>query len=595
MGQSHAAWKPSGNLSCHHPGCHVRARLLPFFVFYRLIVPHSIQSAAFASSSRRQGIHPLWLALATSVWLATVGNIALWRTLFTLPEQASDAAGLLFAAAFAVLMVCLTMLVLVWFAWRGAIKPAAIVLLLMAGFGAHFMLLYRIVIDSEMIVNVFQTDMAETRDLLNLRLLVTVTVIAVLPALLIWRTPVSQSRSAMLRLGQNVLAGLAALVVFVGVLLASYQPMASLMRNHHKLRYMINPLNTVYALVDVGIVRHLVRPRQFVDIGQDATLGAAYQNQTNKPPLLLLVVGETARAGNFSLNGYARNTNPLLATDGVISFRNVWSCGTSTATALPCMFSHLGKEAYESRDNDYATLVDVLQHAGLAVLWVDNQPAGCKGICDRIPNVMTHRLQEPQFCADGECMDMVMLKDLEQRIAALPADRRAKGIVVVMHQMGSHGPAYSRRSDSETKAFVPECTTNVLQNCEHDQLINAYDNSIRYTDKFLHAGIAWLRQQENSHAPALIYLSDHGESLGEGNTYLHGLPYKIAPDVQKHVPLILWQSAAWQQRTGASNACLQGRINDRLTQDNLFHSVIGAMQVQTSLYVPDLDWNKGCQ
>jgi lipid A ethanolaminephosphotransferase len=108
----------------------------------------------------------------------------------------------------------------------------------------------------------------------------------------------------------------------------------------------------------------------------------------SKPPLLLLVLGETARSGNFSLNGYGRPTNPLLAKEDVASQRNAWSCGTSTAASLPCMFSNFGREAYDSRPANYEGLLDVLQRAGLAVLWIDNQ-SGCKGACDRMPNVNT--------------------------------------------------------------------------------------------------------------------------------------------------------------------------------------------------------------
>lgn len=547
-------------------------------------------SPAFFRTSRS----PLWFAMISSLWMATVGNMVLWHNLFSLPEQAANAEGILFAVGFAVLIACLNMLVMIPLAWRPLIKPVSVLLLLTAGFGAYFMMQYNIVIDGDMINNVLQTDVRETRDLLNWRMLVVVGIVALLPTAFFWRIPVARAASVLGHLGRLAVAWVAALVIFAMTLLACYQPMASLMRNHHQIRYTINPLTTVYSLVEVTVVHRLIKPRPFQDIGQDATLGPAYADPAQKPPLMVLVLGETGRAGNFSLNGYDRDTNPLLAKDGVLSFHNVWSCGTSTATAVPCMYSHLGKVAYEARDKDYATLMDVLQHAGLAVLWIDNQPAGCKGVCDRVPHVMTSGLKDPALCPRGECMDQIMLRDLDRRIAELPAERRAKGIVIAMHQMGSHGPAYSERSDASTKKFLPECTTNVLQDCPHDQLVNAYDNSIVYTDKFLHDAIGWLRTQSAAHATSLLYVADHGESLGENNLYLHGLPYSIAPDVQKHVPMILWQSPEWQKRTGTSNACLSRQLDERYSEDNYFHTVLGALQVRTGVYRPDWDITHQC-
>ena len=200
-----------------------------------------------------------------------------------------------------------------------------------------------------------------------------------------------------------------------------------------------------------------------------------------KPKILLLVVGETARAANFQLNGYARATNPLLLKRAdVISFSEVAACGTSTAASLPCMFAKEGRSDYQSGSYE-ENLLDVLQRAGLAVLWIDNQ-SGCKGVCDRVPHTSTTALKDPAYCAGGECMDAIMVSRLDAEIAKLPAARRAKGVVVVLHQMGSHGPAYFKRSPPAQKHFAPECRSNTLQDCPRQNLLNAYDNSIVYTD-----------------------------------------------------------------------------------------------------------------
>jgi lipid A ethanolaminephosphotransferase len=257
------------------------------------------------------------------------------------------------------------------------------------------------------------------------------------------------------------------------------------------------------------------------------------------------------------------------------------------------MFSPLGREGFLARDRETENLLDVLQRAGLAVLWIDNQAGGCKGVCDRVPNVNTSGLKDAVLCPAGECRDEILLKGLDERLAALPADKRAKGVVLVMHQMGSHGPAYFERTPPAYKRFVPECTSSHLPDCSRETLVNAYDNTIAYTDHVLGGLIAWLGRHEDN-ATALLYVADHGESLGENNLYLHGLPYALAPDLQKHVPWITWLSPGFQRASGVTTQCLASRADARVTHDNLFHSVLGLMQVGTSAYQRTLDAYAAC-
>ncbi|HEV7915047.1 MAG TPA: sulfatase-like hydrolase/transferase, partial [Albitalea sp.] len=299
---------------------------------------------------------------------------------------------------------------------------------------------------------------------------------------------------------------------------------------------------------------------------------------------------------HFSLNGYGRPTNAELARLPVLSFRDVTSCGTSTAASLPCMFSHLGRKGFEARRQDHENLLDLLQRAGLAVLWLDNQ-AGCKGLCERVPNAMAYepaggdRQLLAGLCEGPECLDEALLRGLERRVAALAPERRAKGVVLVLHQMGSHGPAYHRRSPPDRKPFQPECTTNVLQQCERAALVNAYDNSIAYTDHVLAETIGWLQGQAASYEPSLLYVSDHGESLGESNLYLHGLPYAVAPREQVHVPMLMWLGSPARWR----DACLQDQLDTPLSHDHLFHTVLGLVDVSATEYKPSLDALATCR
>ena len=544
----------------------------------------------------RTGWNPLTLAVLAGAWVAVLPNWPLWRALFALPETAS-ARGALFVAGFALMIAALSTALLAPFAWRATVKPVIGVLLVVAALGAHFMDAYGVVIDSTMMINVLQTDPREVRDLLSLRLLGSVLLLAGLPLLVLWRLPV-RGNGWRRQAAVDALGFATCVVALTLLVLALFAELSATMRNHRSMRYLINPANSIYALVDLALRAKAMPAGPPQTIGADARI--APRAAGAKPPLLMLVVGETARADHFALNGYARATNPALASQGVLSFRNVTACGTNTAASLPCMFSHLGKAGFEARDREHENLLDLVQRAGMAVLWVDNQ-AGCKGLCDRVPNAFARdaapgtAAPPAALCPDGECLDEALLVGLDERIAALPAEARARGVLVVLHQMGSHGPAYFKRSPAERKPFQPECTTGVLQQCDRQALLNAYDNSIAYTDHALAATLKWLAARRPEHAAALLYVSDHGESLGENNLYLHGLPFALAPREQTHVPMLLWLAAPAAAAGRAAQTCLAGRLDMPLTHDYLFHSVLGLLGVQASEYKPALDAFAPCR
>jgi len=377
---------------------------------------------------------------------------------------------------------------------------------------------------------------------------------------------------------------------------AGYQGLASLMRNHKAVRYMINPLNTVYAVGALAAERVPTSARAIEPVGEDARLGASYAAQA-RPPLLVLVIGETARAEDFGLNGYHRQTTPVLAQwqrdKDLVNFPDVTACGTNTEVSVPCIFSPLTREQGGNRKPVHENLLDVLQRAGLAVLWLDNQ-SGCKGVCARVPTVSTRQLTDERWCRDGECHDEIMLEGLDQRLAALDPQRRDRGVVLVMHQMGSHGPAYFKRAPADAKPFGPECVSQTLSDCRVEHVRNAYDNTIAYTDRFLGRTLAWLDAQSGQYDTGMIYLSDHGESLGENGLYLHGLPYAVAPEQQVKVPMVAWLSAGLQQRARVEPRCLQARASNPVSHDHLFHSVLGLMDVQTRVHERQFDMFSVC-
>ena len=542
--------------------------------------------------SNRAPWHPTALLLILALWLATVGNLPLWKALWRLPETHGLQAVLTLGSLVLVVLAA-TVLLLGLFIWPRWLKPAGIALLLITASSSYFMSSYGIVIDPSMLTNVVQTDMGEALDLLSWPLVVTLALGAVLPGIWWWRQPVRTVGTGRL-LAQQLGTGLLGLVVAIAMLWISFQDVASLMRNHKTLRYMINPFNSVYAVARVSVGRAAQAQQVLEPIGMDAHLTAP-GNSVDTSPLIVLVVGETARAANFGLGGYTRDTTPLLkqlqSEGDLVYFSNVSSCGTNTQTSVPCMFSPQGRETFDGGDTHQENLLDVLQRAGLAVLWLDNQ-SGCKGVCDRVPHADTRNLNLPDTCPDGECFDEAMLRALPDELARLDPERRARGTVVVMHQMGSHGPAYYKRSPPAMKLFQPECTSNALQECPPEQLQNAYDNSLRNTDHLLAETVRWLQTLQRP--TALVYVSDHGESLGEKGLYLHGMPYRMAPTEQTHVPMLAWASKALQQTQGLRLECLKGQAAQPWSHDNLFHTMLGLARVGTTALDGKLDMLAPC-
>ncbi len=534
------------------------------------------------------------LILLMTLFISSVGNWAFWSDFFKfLPNSGLRSIAFTVGTFFVIAGLIGSFFSLV--IWPKIDKIIFIILLISTALGCYFMVTYGIVIDEDMLTNVFQTDIKESHDLLSWKLITTFFLLGVLPSFLVWKFKLTQ-KSVLQNVTENIIVFITSILIALLSVFAVYQDFASLMRNQPHIRFLITPLNTIYGLGQLSFKPLFTIKKPFQTIGQDAVL--IQPNSNNKlPPMLVLVIGETARSGNLEINGYTKPTTPHLRNyfnqQEISSFKNVWSCGTSTATSLPCMFSPLGKEEFENRKNDSENFLDIFTKVGMGVIWIDNQ-SGCKKNCARIPTYETADLKDEQLCTTGTCLDEIMLKDLDKKINLLSAVQREKGIVIVLHQMGSHGPAYYKRSPNTLKQFLPECTTNVLQECKKQELINAYDNSIIYLDHFLHQTIEWQKARKDQYAMSMVYLSDHGESLGENNIYLHGLPYAIAPSVQKKVPWITWLAPEFQKQRGIDQKCLNKISDQKLSHDHLFHSVLGLMNIQTKEYQKPLDIYSSC-
>ncbi len=507
-------------------------------------------------------------------------------------SQAPDAlANAAFLGGLALMLVALQALLLGLVSTRRTIKPLLALLTLVGVLAMHYMQAYGIVIDPSMVRNTLRTDVAETRELLTWRLALDVALYALLPiALLVFaRIEVPPWRRRW-RTRAALLAGSA--VLFAIALMWQFQPFASMSRNHKEVRYLVTPLNTLWSLGSVlaADARGAAKPRQV--IGLDAAPGPSWVARS-KPRLVVLVVGETARAANWGLSGYARQTTPQLAQLPVINFSDVRACGTSTEVSLPCMFAPVGRRDYdEARIRGSESLLHVLARAGVAVHWRDNQ-SGCKGVCDGLPQDTVNAALAPGLCQGDRCFDEGLLRGLDERLRALQGSRGTQ--LLVLHMLGNHGPSYYRRYPPAFERFTPACRSDDLAQCTREEIVNAYDNALLYTDQVLASLIGALNVHADKVDSALLFVSDHGESLGEKNLFLHGVPYLIAPSEQTQVPMVFWSSSGFAQSAGLNNDCLRERARQPAQHDNLFHSLLALLDVHTSLYAAEMDFTQGCR
>lgn len=455
-----------------------------------------------------------------------------------------------------VVLLCAIMLVATVFSFFLPVRIVAVLFLMIGAVVGFFSDSLGIPIDQDMIRNVFATDINEAGDLLNWGLVLRVGFLGLLPSILLFLIPI---KPAALFTRQRRLAGAAVISVLVAaVSMAPFgDSYASLFREHKPLRYFTNPVHPIYSAIKLaidiggGTVDTTFRPR---------IKTAIIPSDDAEHELVIVVVGETARADHFGLNGYTRQTTPKLAKrENILSFTDMRSCGTSTAVSLPCMFSLDNRSDFAINQASFTeNTLDVLVKAGVSVLWRDNN-TGSQGVASR---VTYEYFQDPDInrqCDAEECRDIGMLDGLEDYVAQQDGD-----ILIVLHQLGSHGPAYFKRYPDDYAVFEPDCQSKELGSCTEAEIINAYDNTILYTDNFLDAAINFLESKQDRYETSLIYLSDHGESLGEMGVYLHGMPYFVAPETQTHVPFVIWAS----DTSDIDKNQLQARLNDPMTHDD---------------------------
>ncbi|MBP1849836.1 phosphoethanolamine transferase [Rhizobium halophytocola] len=538
----------------------------------------------------RPRIGSVTLSAITALYVLLVLNSVFWKKGYDYLVGGHAALPLLAVG----LAAALTSLFIA-FSVKYVTKPFLIVMVIGSAVAAYFMNTFGVIIDKEMIRNAFDTTTAEANNLVTPQFLGYVALFGLLPSALIAFVRV-EHRTFGRKVLYNAAVALPLLGVFTAVAFLNFNAYAAGIRGHKDWFATLNPVFPIAAIVgyviDTGeeadiVAAPLGRDAHVTDApgaGNTAAAGAP----ARKPRLTVLVVGETGRAQNFSLGGYERETNPELSKRDILYFPEVTSCGTATAVSVPCMFSVYPRQQY-SHSKSLATenLVDVLGHAGVDVVWWDND-SGSKQQADRIGERDFFKMDDPRYCVEGECRDTIMLDELDGFLKDVKKDT-----VLVIHQIGSHGPSYYKRYDESQRRFTPDCRTPELAKCSQQELINAYDNTIIATDQFVAGVIDRLSAHQGTLDPALLYLSDHGESLGEYGVYLHGAPYMIAPPQQTHVPFLFWFGSTAKAKLDPD--CLKAEAAKPQSQDNVFHSMLGLMHVETSVRDPKLDLVTACR
>lgn len=513
------------------------------------------------------------LIVITAIFLTLFTNMAFFKNVIDVYPL--TLANIPFLISLFIMLAALIILILTLLSSKRSTKPLLIAFLIISSLTNYFMNSYHIVIDESMIRNSVQTDLNESMDLFSLELVGYLLILGILPSIAVYKLPLKFGT-----LKQETLLKLKTIGLSLGVIVLLFLIFSkfytSFFREHKPLRYYTNPTYPIYSTVKFITGSLKSAKKELKVIGKDAQI--KQNGDSKKSKLVIMVVGEAARADRFSLNGYERETNPLLKQEDIINFSNIHSCGTSTAVSVPCMFSIYEREDYsDSKARTTENVLDVLNHTDkVAILWRDNN-SDSKGVGERIL-CQDFKNGTTNTVCDVEPRDEGMLVGLDEYIKA----NKGKDILIVLHQMGNHGPAYYKRYPKSFEKFTPVCTTNQLENCSQDEISNAYDNAILYTDYFLSKVINFLKPYSNNYETAMMYMSDHGESLGENGLYLHGLPYFMAPSAQTHVASLMWFGGEITKEIDLKK--LKSYSNEEFSHDNLFHTLLGIFRVNSSVY-----------
>lgn len=417
----------------------------------------------------------------------------------------------------------------------------------------YFVNTYSVIIDESMIGNVFNTNYEESSSYFSLGFVLYVLLLGVLPSVYIIKARVETTTVKRFFKTIGLALGFLLIMAFVNAMNWLW-----IDKNSKKLGGLAMPWS--YSVNTALYFKHQKEKNRKEILLPNATIG------DNEKSIVVLVIGESARSQNFSLYGYKKDTNPLLsATENVRHFPAT-SCATYTTAGVKCILEH------ENTDDLYEILPNYLYRNDVEVIWRTTNwgepPLHIKNFMNK--EALTKN------CEGEDCgYDGVLLKGLKEQIAASPKNK----ILVVLHTSTSHGPTYSKKYPKAFEKFSPVCNSVEVAQCTSEELINAYDNTIVYTDYLLHRVIEDLKHLPE-YKSTMLYVSDHGESLGEKNLYMHGLPMSLAPKEQYEIPFIVWTS---------DNANKKLKDNKQLSQNHVFHSVLNFLNIKSPIYKEEMN------
>ena len=521
----------------------------------------------------RQSWRTQQLVAFIAAFLTFCGNLAFVKHLKQVyfPENIGFMIGLI------LVLYALNYLLLSLLSSRHTVKIVGAVILVLSAVVAYHMDTFDVVIDKVMLQNVVETQTKEVRDLITPKFIAYLLGLGLLPAWWLLRQKVEKTTFKQGLWRKLKGTGLALLVIAASVGIFN-KDMASFAREHKSIRFYTNPLTYLYSAGQFVASRFSDQTSEMSPLGTDAKIPESDKDYD----LIVLIVGETARADHWSLNGYNKETNPLLSKEpDLVSFSNLSSCGTSTAVSVPCMFTNLGRDGYSQKKfNSTENGLDVLKHGGVEILWRDNNSSS-KGVADRV-TYQDYQTPKNNTVCDTECRDEGMLVGLQEFIDSHPK----KDLLIVLHTMGSHGPAYYKRYPKQFEKFTPTCQDNQLEKCSQEEISNAFDNTIVYSDYVIAKAIELLKANDKRYEAAMIYMSDHGESLGENGVYLHGMPYAISSKSQKNPAAAIWAGTRFH---GVTAEKLRTIAQEPISHDNLFHTLLGSFEIESNTYKPELD------
>jgi len=520
------------------------------------------------------------LVLLVSSFIAAVSNHVLISSLVQRLDIFSTA-GFGYILALFALMIAVLAVGLLLLGVGFLLKTLLVLSLFLSAAISYFNQQYGVIFDTDMIRNIVETvrdkNVNEGVELISTPFIQHILLYALLPAMFVILVKV-RHRKVWFEMLQRLAYALGLAIVVAALIMFNYKYVSFFSRENRDLRVWVTPIFPI--LSACGFFRDESRGDDipFRQIGMDAV----QQKTTVRRRVGIMVVGETARADHFSLNGYKKNTNAFIKGESLVNLTQARSCGTSTAYSVPCMFSFLERNEYSpGKAGKQSNVLDVLKKAKINTVWIDNN-SSCKGVCKRIEMLDIYIADNHRTGRKG-FFDEKLLQVMRPYI-----EKSNDDTLVVLHIMGSHGPAYHKRFPKEFARFTPYCQSNAPQECSNDELSNAYDNTILYTDYILSQLITYLKQNNDQYDSFMMYASDHGESLGENGLYLHGLPYFLAPDSQTHIPMLVWFSDAFKQ---SRETAIEEDVP--YSHDNISHTLLGLFDVKSSVYKPQLDLFSG--